>query len=116
MKMQISSTEIWLADEPVDFRKSILGLSEIVLTHYQRNLNSAAYVFYNKARNKIKCLGCHRNGFVLIYKVLNKKRFTVKENATGLVALKEQELSWLLAGLDWENMSNWNELNYEDYY
>ena len=74
------------------------------------------YVFYNRAKNKLKLLAYHRNGFLLIYKQLDKKRFTLKEASTPWVQMTEKELSWLLAGLDWVSMTTWDTGDYTDYY
>ena len=75
-------------------------------------LQLSIYVFYNKARNKLKILGWHGNGFVLLYKRLSKGKFTVSQKTNP----NEQQLSWLLAGLNWEQMSNFGELKYNSFY
>ena len=74
------------------------------------------FIFFNRARNKIKILGHHRNGMVLVYKVLDKQKFSIKSTDAAYYSLTENELSWLLAGLDWVNMSACDELVYEDYF
>jgi transposase len=50
--------EIYLANFPVDMRKSIEGLSAIVLTKFKRNPveKGIYFVFCNKARNRMKVL------------------------------------------------------------
>ena len=61
---------------PVDMRKQILGLSNIVTEQLGRDPgDECLYVFVNKARDKIKLLIWHRNGFWLLYKRLEKQRF-----------------------------------------
>ena len=109
MKLQITSKQIWLAQAPVDFRKAIDGLCAEVADNFQKE---SIYIFYNKARNKLKILGWHGNGFVLLYKRLPKGRFTVSQEEV----LNEQQLSWLLAGLNWEQMSNFGELKFDSFY
>jgi len=53
---------------PVDMRKQILGLSNIVTEHLDRDPgDECLYVFINKSRDKIKLLIWHRNGFWLLY-------------------------------------------------
>ncbi len=60
---------VYLCREPVDFRKSIDGLSALVEQHLQMNpFSNAVHVFVNKKRDKIKALYWHRNGFCLWYK------------------------------------------------
>lgn len=74
------------------------------------------YLFLNKARDKIKCLSWHKNGFMLLYKRLEVGKFCFEFNKQqGTIELKEQELGWLLAGLEWHKMRNWKELNYEKF-
>lgn len=116
MQLRLNAAEIWLASEPVDFRKAIQGLSEIVNTHYQKHLNDALYIFYNRGRNRIKCLGCHRHGMMMVYKVFDKKRLYVDTKTEALTPLDEHTLSWLLAGLDWQTMSACDDLDYPDYF
>lgn len=116
MQIQLRAPKIWLANDPVDFRKSINGLSEIVAKHFNHHLAGNIYVFYNRAENKLKLLAQHRNGVVLIYKRLDRKRFTLKKDSSKLYEINDQQLSWLLAGLDWINMSEFKELSYEDYF
>lgn len=116
MQLTVSSPLIWIADQPVDFRNAIDGLSEYVRSHGQRNSREGVYVFYNRNRNKLKILAWHGNGFVLLLKRLERGRFTVISGADGFVQLEEKHLSWLLAGLDWQAMSDWNTLTYDNYY
>jgi len=116
MQIQLKAAKVWLATEPVDFRKAINGLSELVSTHYNHRLDKSIYVFHNRAKNKLKLLAYHRNGAMLIYKQLDKKRFTLTDNGSGLVELNELQLSWLLAGLDWVDMSAFETLTYDDYF
>jgi transposase len=54
-----------------------------------------------------------RNGFVLYHKRLERGKFHVKTNADGHMELSQQQLDWLLAGLDFSLMSSFPELNYE---
>jgi len=116
MQIQLKAPKIWLASEPVDFRKAINGLTELVVKNFADRLDDHIYVFYNRSKNKLKLLAYHRNGTMLIYKRLDKKRFTLKRNESGLCEMSEEQLSWLLAGLDWVNMSEFNELKYDDYF
>ena len=66
----VDQANIYLATTAVDFRKSIDGLSMIVSEEYHCNPgNGAIYVFYNKAKNKLKLLYYDINGFMLCYKL-----------------------------------------------
>jgi transposase len=116
MQLKLSSPKIWLATEPVDFRRSIDGLCEIVQSNFTMNVKESIFVFHNVKRNKIKLLTWHKTGFVLIYKRLEQGTFKLCKAEGSLMTLDEKQLSWLLAGLDWVGMSTWNELEFDDYF
>ena len=116
MQIKLTATQIYIATTPVDFRKSAHGLSLIVMNQLNANLKDAVYIFYNHAKNKVKILGYHRNGMVLVYKILDKKKFTIKSSNAAVELMTEKQLSWLLAGLDWVSMSENPELLFEDYF
>ena len=116
MQIKLSAAQIYIATEPVDFRKSAHGLSLIVMNQLNANLKDAIYIFYNHAKNKVKILGYHRNGMMLIYKILDKKKFTFNAGGAPVVSITKKQLSWLLAGLDWVSMSENSELLFEDYF
>ena len=75
------------------------------------------FVFYNRARDKVKILYWDKNGFVMHYKRLEKGRFKLKGlEKDGSILLTENQLQWLLAGLDFRVMEAFSHLNYENYY
>ena len=52
----------------------------------------------------------HKNGFVSIYKRLEKGKFCFQFNKEqGVSEMSMDEFSWLLAGLEWQKMRHWNE-------
>ena len=64
---------IYLHRDPVDFRKSYRGLSQIVELELGHDpFSGMLYVFCNRHRNRIKCLFWERTGFVLYYKALSE--------------------------------------------
>ncbi len=74
------------------------------------------FLFYSQNRKKLKILTWHGNGFVLIYKRLERGCFVTQVGGKELLVLEEKELSWLLAGLDWYQMSHWKELEFDSVY
>ncbi|NDA63862.1 MAG: transposase [Gammaproteobacteria bacterium] len=105
---------VYLASSPIDGRKAINGLSASVVESFNGKLmDGSVFVFYNHARNRIKCLFWDRNGFVLYHKRLERGKFHVKASTDGHMELTQQQLDWLLAGLDFSLMSSFPELNYE---
>ena len=106
---------LYLHRDPVDFRKAINGLSVIVeqemgLSPYDEGL----YVFCNRGRDKLKVLHWDKTGFVLWYKRLEQDKFKWPRKAsTSVVTVSEEELSWLLRGLDIMAMNRHKALNYK---
>ena len=121
---------IYLAQEPVDFRLGINGLSTMVeatlrFDPFSRNL----FCFTNKRRNQIKVLYWQRSGFCLWLKRLEEERFkwpvhlvalesvSVLERASGttrppVVTLTEDQFLWLLEGLDLKQLKPHRALEY----
>ncbi|PIQ42605.1 MAG: IS66 family insertion sequence hypothetical protein [Gammaproteobacteria bacterium CG12_big_fil_rev_8_21_14_0_65_46_12] len=108
---------VHLALSPIDMRKSIDGLVALVVDELEQSPQSGdVFVFYNKARDKLKLVYWDRNGFALHYKRLDKGRFRVERNQAGRLEITTQQLQWLLAGLEFQLMQQFNELNYTHYY
>ena len=82
----------------------------------KQNPKEGIYLFFNRGRDKIKCLSWHKNGFVLFYKRLEKGRFSMDFNkTTGAIEVNTDEFGWLLAGLEWQKMKDWKELSYDKF-
>ena len=112
-----SGVKIYLATTPVDGRKAINGLSALIFENFQSQfMNGSIFVFYNQARDRIKCLFWDKNGFVLYHKRLERGKFHIKPNQSSNIELSSDQLDWLLAGLDFALMSDFPELNYEHFY
>jgi transposase len=91
-----------LALEPVDFRKSIDGLAIAVGHALGRDpMSGEVFLFCNRTRTALKALYWTPNGFVLVYKRLERLRFTWPEPADGVaeVALPPHVLEAVLAGV-----------------
>lgn len=117
MKLAINVDKIFVFSAPIDFRCSINSLCNHVVKNFDTNPWSGVFVFFNRNRDKIKLLGWHRNGFVMLYKILEHGKFCIGFNSNNkAVALELEQLQWLLAGLDWQQMSNWQgELEFKDF-
>ena len=83
-------------------RKQIDGLAVLVEDVLQENpLSSHLFVFCNRARDKIKILFWHNNGFWLWYRRVERQRFWWPQGTQeGAVRLSVRELQWLIEGLD----------------
>lgn len=91
-----------LAIEPVDFRRSIDGLARAVGESLGRSpMSREVFVFTNRRRTSIKALYWSGNGFVLLYKRLERKRFRWPKNEAEArdLHLPHQVLQELLDGV-----------------
>jgi transposase len=115
MQLQLYGKKIWLYRHVIDFRCSIDGLSSIVTSQMKRSVTEGVFLFINRKRDKIKCLSWHKNGFILLYKRLEQGTFTTMRGGGDVVELSVQEVSWLLAGLEWSKMREWRDLDYDKF-
>ena len=105
---------VYLHRDPVDFRKAINGLVVIIeqsmaLSPYE----PALFVFTNRGRDKLKIVYWDETGFCLWYKRLEKARFAWPRRAgDNVVTLTEEQLHWLLRGLDITRMTPHERLQY----
>lgn len=101
--MILSESKVWISRSPTDMRKSIDGLSMLVAAD-KGPCCGEIFVFWNKAKDKIKILYWHINGFCLLYKRLEKERFKLPDKFTGDMQVSTRELRWLLDGLDFSQL------------
>ena len=102
MQLTLYGKKIWVYRLAVDFRRSIDGLVSLVTQEIKLPPREGIFLFFNRGQDKVKCLSWHKNGFVLLYKRLESGCFQMKfHEASGIVEINADELSWLLAGLEW---------------
>ncbi len=95
------NTKIWFYRLPVDFRKQIDGLILIVADTLNKDpVSGQLFVFRNKGADKLKMIYWQENGFWLLYKRFAKGRFKFPGKSDEAMELSQQELQWLLSGLD----------------
>jgi transposase len=84
-----------------DMRKQAFGLSVLVTEELSQDpFSGYLFLFCNKRRTILKGLYWEQNGFWLVSKKLEKHKFPWPQDG-GLVAeISEQQLRWLLAGID----------------
>jgi len=114
MLIPYENKQIFIASNPVDLRMSIDGLSTFVEHEKGAHLHDGSiYVFYNKHKDKIKCLFWDRNGFVLYYKRLDKTRFKMKKMLNNIESISAEELEILLSGFEPRNVENSNYIEHQ---
>lgn len=117
MLKRFQSTPILLYQNPIDMRKSIDGLALLVVEHFDSPPTSGTlYVFCNRAKDKIKILYWDRNGFCLWYKRLEKECFSISYTSSGVAQLSQQQLGWLLDGLDYQALQGHKTIDYSVFY
>jgi len=104
MKIALQSEQIFIASKAVDFRFGIDGLCALIVEDMKQSPSSGVYIFYNKSFNRIKIVGWHNNGFVMVYKRLESGKFFVRTNGNNL-QINSEQLNWLLIGVDWKLLS-----------
>ena len=102
MRSVNSFASVYLHRDPVDFRKSINGLSLII--EQQMNLSpfeDALFVFCNKRRDKLKVVYWDKSGFALWYKRLETEKFKWPgKHGDETITLNTEQMDWLLRGFD----------------
>jgi transposase len=90
----------YVCAEPVDMRKSIDGLSQLVAPlHLGDAFSGSVFVFMSRRREKVKLLWWDRHGFWLAYKRLERGRFPRPEELARR-GISLAELTAFLEGID----------------
>ena len=97
-----SSIRIFIARQPVDFRKAHDGLVAIIRDEFGDDpFDGSVFVFLNRTRDRVKVIHWDRDGLWLHYKRLEKGRFDLPlDGDGGRIEVSRPELSMLLDGID----------------
>jgi transposase len=80
----LDKAKIFFYTQPVDMRKSIDTLCQLVAEILQKNpVDGSFYLFRGKSGNKLKALYYETNAFTLWYRRLEKGRYMFARDATG---------------------------------
>lgn len=95
-------SEVYLHREPMDMRKSINGLSLIVLEEMEIAFTGERlFVFVSRCGKRIKLIYWDKTGFALWYKRLEKQRFKwPKDHNEEVILGNAAQLKQLLFGFD----------------
>ena len=95
---------IFVARDPVDFRRQFDGLAGIVRDEFDMDpCSGRVFVLFNKRRDRIKILVFEHSGLWLHYKRLERGTFDVLvdvDDADSCVEVDARRLRMLLDGLD----------------
>ena len=101
MLMLPAGLKIFVANEPLDMRKSFTGIASALQARFQRQATSGhLYVFHNRRGDKIKLFYWDRNGFVQWYKQLEQGRFRFPRHPKAMYEISNSDLALLLEGID----------------
>jgi transposase len=97
---------IWVVVAPVDMRRGIDGLSSIV----QQALGGSpcagsAFVFRNRAGNRLRLLVWDGNGVWLCQRRLHQGGFIWPKAADAGFSITQAQWQWLAMGVDWQRLS-----------
>ena len=90
---------IFVYQDFMDMRKSIDGLCILLASDAHEIDVGSCFLFMNKGGDKIKILVREHNGFVLLYKRLDRGRFHLKLKSGNQVILTNRDVRFLLDGL-----------------
>jgi len=91
---------IYVACGHTDMRKSIDGLAACVQQSFHLNpFSSTLFLFCGRRRDRIKALFWEGDGFVLLYKRLEKGSFQWPKSEDDVKNITQQQLRWLMEGL-----------------
>lgn len=116
MKSAHDFKKIFIHRDPIDMRKQINGLSEVVDAAKMGNfMEPHLFVFTGRRRDLIKVLYFDRSGFALWMKRLEKDKFPWPRKHTDLVvSITPEQFAWLLDGYDIWKMRPFEELHFEN--
>jgi transposase len=108
---------VFLHREPVDMRKAINGLSEMVFSAGMGELMGPyLFVFCGKRRDVIKVLYFDHSGFALWQKRLEKDKFPwPRKRLETVVELRPEQFEWLLDGYDVWKMKPFEILHFSSF-
>lgn len=106
MSYHTPSYRIYLATEPIDFRKGMDGLVAHVASQFQLDpFDGAIWVFRSRRADKLKMIVWDGTGLVLTMKRLDGKRLIWPKAQSGPLMLNQVQFDALFAGVDWRGIA-----------
>ena len=93
--------QIFIVTGYTDLRSGIDRLAALITSKTGDNpfVQDTLYLFCGRKTDRIKGLTWERDGFLLLYKRLEKGRFQWPRNESEVQSLTEQQFRWLMEGL-----------------
>lgn len=97
--IRMTGVRIWLANAPLDMRRSFDALAEQVRTMLADDpMSGHLFVFRNRSSQRLKILWWDQDGYVLYYKRLERGTFQFPGAGGKSVAISAEQLKRLLSG------------------
>jgi transposase len=97
--------KVYIANQPVDFRKGMDGLAAIVQNEFELDpFSGALFVFRSKRADRMKVVVWDGTGLVLIYKRIEGKGFVWPRVSDGTMTISKAQFEALFDGLNWKNI------------
>lgn len=91
---------IYIACGYTDMRRSIDGLAAVVQQSFRLDpFSDSLFLFCGKRRDRVKALYWEGDGFVLLYKRLERGSFQWPRSESEVRDLTPQQFRWLMEGL-----------------
>ena len=92
--------KVYIACGYTDLRKGIDGLASMVQQQFQLDsFTNTLFLFCGRRRDRIKGLYWEKDGFILLYKRLERGAYQWPRNENEARSLTPQQYRWLMEGL-----------------
>ena len=99
-----SGAAVFVATQPVDFRKGASGLMAVVRDSGSDPFSGALYVFRSKRADRIKVVWWDGTGVCLFAKRLDEHGFHWPRIENSVIRLTTAQLLALIDGMDWSRV------------
>ena len=109
--------KIMVCTQPIDMRKQANGLILLIVDTLKINPQSKQmFLFFGKSKDKVKAILWHNNGFLLLYKKLEKEKFIFPQHLHSPIEINNDLLQALLRGFDFYRLKQHPELKITQYF
>lgn len=113
MKDPVSFERIYLYPKPVDMRKQINGLAQLVENSGISLYESSLFLFTNKQKRTIKTVYWEKTGFCLWMMRLEEKKFPWPKKTDKQITITCEQFNWLIKGVDFTKIKAHESLSYQ---
>lgn len=101
MAVSFQPKKIFVAKDPIDFRKGLQSLARLVADRFDSlPTDQSLYVFTNHSKNKLKCLFYDGTAYWMFVRSLNSGHFDWNLGSDPLLCIREEQFNRLLDGLN----------------